>query len=59
VHHDHRLLPSATAEIIAWPEHFERWQASRAKPNNRRSHRQSNSNRTTKHEHEIEKQTLS
>jgi hypothetical protein len=37
----------------------ERRTASRAKPNNRYSHRQSKSNRTTKHDHDIEKQTLS
>jgi hypothetical protein len=49
----------ATAEIIAWPERCEQRKASRAKPNNRRSHRHCKSNRATKHDHDIEKQTLS
>jgi hypothetical protein len=49
----------ATAEIIAWPVRCERRKASREKPNNRGSHGQSDGNRTTKHDHDIEKQTLS
>jgi hypothetical protein len=36
-----------------------RWIASRANPNDYHSHRETNSNRTTKRDHDISKQTLS